>query len=80
MLERIRYLWSHATTPVKMGLFSGVLGGLFMGVTMALLGWFRERGNLLGLLLGLLISLATLGVVTWAIARAIHEVKEDEGV
>jgi len=80
MLERIRYLWSHATTPVKMGLFSGALGGLFMGVIMALLGWFRERGNLLGLAFALLISFAVLGVVTWAIAQAVYGVEGDEGV
>jgi len=79
MLERIRYLWSRATTPVKLGLLFGALGGLFLGAILALLGWFRESGNLLGLLLGLLISFAVLGVAVWAIAQAIHEVEKDEG-
>ena len=80
MSERIRCLWSRATTPVKAGLVFGGLGDLFMGVIMALLGWFRERGDLLGLLLGLFISFAVLGVVTWAIAQAIYEAEKDEGV
>jgi len=75
MSERIRYLWSRATTPLKVGLLFGALGGL-----LALLGWFRERGDLLGLLLALLISFATWGVVSWAIAQAVHEVENDEGV
>jgi len=75
MSERIRYLWSHATTPVKVGLLFGALGGL-----LALLGWFRQRGDLPGLLLALLISFATWGVVSWAIAQAVHEVEKDEGV
>ena len=80
MLERIRYLWSRATTPVKLGFLFGALGGLFMGVIMALLGWFRERGDLLGLLLALLISFATLEVVAWAIAQAVYEVEGGEEV
>jgi 4-hydroxybenzoate polyprenyltransferase len=80
MLGRIRYLWSRATTPVKAGLLFGALGGLFMGAIMALLGWFREKGDLLGLLLALLISFATLGVVAWAIAQAIQEAEKDERV
>lgn len=46
MLERIRYFWSRATAPVKAGLLFGALGGLFMGVILALLGWFRVRGDL----------------------------------
>jgi len=75
MPRRIRSLWSHATTPVKVGLFFGTLGGL-----LALLGWFRERGDLLGLLIALLVSFATWGVVSWAIAQAIYEVEKDEGV
>jgi len=62
MLERIRYLWSRATTPVKVGLLFGAVGGLFLGAILALLGWFRERGDLLGLLLALLISFATWGI------------------
>jgi len=79
MWERTRYLWNRATTPIKAAALFGALGGLFMGAMMALLGWFRESGDLLGPLLGLLISLATLGIVTWAIAQAIHEVEKDEG-
>lgn len=74
MVERIRHLWSRATTPVKVGLFFGALGAL-----LALLGWFRERGDLLGLCIALLISFATWGVVAWAIAQAVHEVEKDEG-
>ncbi|MGB5931855.1 MAG: hypothetical protein WBH57_02150 [Anaerolineae bacterium] len=75
MSERIRYLWTRATTPVKVGLFFGALGGL-----LALLGWVREGGDLLGLVIALLISFATWGVVSWAIAQAVHEVEKDEGV
>jgi len=74
MSERIRYLWKRATTPIKVGLFFGTLGAL-----LALLGWFRVRGDLLGLLLALLISFATWGVVSWAIAQAVYEVEKDEG-
>lgn len=57
MSERMRYLWSRATGPVKVGLFFGALGAL-----LALLGWFRERGDLLGLVIALLISFATWGI------------------
>lgn len=74
MSERMRYLWSRATGSVKVGLLFGTLGAI-----LALLGWFRERGDLLGLLLALLISFTTWGVVSWAIAQAIHEVEKDEG-
>lgn len=75
MTRRMRYLWSRATTPVKVGLFFGALGGL-----LAFLGWFRERGDLLGLVIAFLVSFATWGVVSWAIAQAIYEVEKDEGV
>ncbi len=75
MSERIRYLWSRTTTPVKVGLLFGTLGAL-----LALLGWFREKGDLLGLVIALLISFAAWGVVSGAIAQAVHEVEKDEGV
>ena len=74
MSEGIRSLWSRATTPVKVGLLFGALGAL-----LALLGWFRERGDLLGLVIALLVSFAAWGVVSWAIAQAIHEAEGDEG-
>lgn len=72
MSERVRYLWNRATTPIKVGLLFGALGA-----TLALLGWLRERGDLLGLLFALLISFATWGVLSWAIAQAIHEAEKD---
>lgn len=75
MSERIRYLWTRATAPVKVGLFFGALGAL-----LALLGWVREGGDLLGLVIALLISFATWGVISWAIAQAVHEVEKNEGV
>jgi len=74
MSKRIRYLWRHTNTPIKVGLLFGALGGL-----LALLGWFRERGDALGLLIALLVSFVTWGVVAWAIAQAVYEVEKDEG-
>lgn len=75
MLGRMRYLWSCAATPVKVGLLFGALGAL-----LALLGWFREGGDLLGLVIALFISFAAWGVVAWAIAQAVHEVEKGERV
>lgn len=72
MSERVRYLWSRTTAPIKVGLLFGALGA-----TLALLGWLRQRGDLLGFLFALLISFAIWGVVAWAIAQAIHEAEKD---
>jgi len=53
MSERMRYLWSRATGPAKVGPLFSALGAL-----LTLLGLFRERGDLLGLVI---ISFATWG-------------------
>ncbi len=74
---RIRRLWKRIGTPIRIGLLFGAIAAV-----MASVGWivrpdYTSR-SLLSLLLAIVISAGTWGLVSWAIAAAAFEVSRDE--
>ncbi len=76
-LGRLRGLWKRTSIPVRIGLLFAAVAA-----AMSLVGWiarpaFTSR-SLLSLLLALVISAGTWGLVSWAIAQAALEVSRDK--
>ncbi len=74
---RCRWLWSRLGTAVKIGMLFAIIAGL-----MATVGWvvrpeYTSR-SLLSLLLAVVISAGTWGLVSWAIAAAAIEAPKEE--
>jgi hypothetical protein len=71
-----RKLWVLGGTPLKVGLAFAVLAALLVVV-----GWFINPNfsprTASALILAILISAATWGLVSWAIASAVSAVDED---
>lgn len=77
LVSRIRRLWKRIGTPIRIGLLFAAIAAV-----MASVGWivrpdYTSR-SLLSLLLAIVISAGTWGVVSWAIAAAALEVGRDE--
>lgn len=68
--------WNRLSGPVKVGLIAALLG-----ILLAVVGIVRGTVplNFLSILLALLISGGSWGVVAWAIATAARDVGEDVG-
>ncbi len=66
--------WNRLSGPLKVGLIAALLG-----IVLAVIGIARGAVplNFLSILLALLISGGSWGVVAWAIATAAHDVEED---
>ncbi len=66
--------WNHLSGPLKVGLIAALLG-----ILLAVVGIARGTVplNFLSILLALLISGGSWGVVAWAIATAARDVEED---
>ncbi len=75
--SRFRKFWERISTPIKIGLLFATIAAL-----MALVGWIARptytSRSLLSLLLAIVISAGTWGLVSWAIAAAASEVSRDE--
>jgi hypothetical protein len=74
---RFRALWKRVSTPIKVGLLFAIIAAL-----MALVGWIARptytSRSLLSLLLAIVISAGTWGLVSWAIAAAAFEVSREK--
>ncbi len=77
LMNRLRTLWKRLDVPIKVGLLFALIAGL-----MALVGWVARptytSRSLLSLLLAIVISAGTWGLVSWAIAAAAVEVSRGE--
>jgi hypothetical protein len=77
LMNRLRTLWKRLDVPIKVGLLFALIAGL-----MALVGWIARptytSRSLLSLLLAIVISAGTWGLVSWAIAAAAVEVSRGE--
>ncbi len=77
LMSRLRTLWKRLDVPIKVGLLFALIAGL-----MALVGWVARptytSRSLLSLLLAIVISAGTWGLVSWAIAAAAVEVSRGE--
>ena len=76
-MSRPRSLWKRISGPIKIGILFAIIAAL-----MALVGWIARptytSRSLLSLLLAIVISAGTWGLVSWAIAAAAVEVGRDE--
>jgi hypothetical protein len=75
--SRLRRIWTRLGTAVKIGILFAIIAGL-----MAAVGWvvrpdYTSR-SLLSLLLAVVISAGTWGLVSWAIAAAAIEATKEE--
>ncbi len=77
LISRLRTLWKRLDVPIKVGLLFALIAGL-----MALVGWVARptytSRSLLSLLLAIVISAGTWGLVSWALAAAAVEVSRGE--